>query len=173
MGLLLVEVLLVRGGREKMDMVESEVVGMADKVEEAAIMEVPPDPATLVGLGASLAVNGGEASDFQRAVDIEVVAEVLGEAIESLKSGKVPYHSQHQLVAKTVETKTFLKPLEIATMAQSRSLIQEQDYRLKQVPKEPTSSDEKPDRSHFMSKRHPIVCDGRLSTDFGGGQQLI
>ena len=105
MGLLLVGVLLVREGREKMDMVESEVVGMADKVEEAVIMEVPQDPATLVGLGASLAVNGDEASDFQMAVDIEVVAEVLGEAIESLKSSKVICHSQHQLVVKTVKTK--------------------------------------------------------------------
>lgn len=85
-------------------MVESEVVGTADKVEEAVTTEVLQDLATSVALGASPAVNGGEASAFQRAVDIEVVAEVLGEAIEGLKSSKEICHSQHQLVIKTVGT---------------------------------------------------------------------
>lgn len=102
MGLSLAGEVLVREGREKMDMVALEVVGTADKVDEAPTMEVLPGLTTLVGLGVYLAVNGGGANGFQTAADIEVVAEAVGEAIENLVSSKEISYSQHQLVVRTV-----------------------------------------------------------------------
>lgn len=80
--MLLVGVLLDREGKEKMDMVESEVEAMVDKADGVVTTEVLLDQWTLAVLGVSLAVNGGVASDFQTVVDFEVVAEVPGEAID-------------------------------------------------------------------------------------------
>lgn len=174
----MVEVLSVHEGQGRMDMAESEVVAMVDKVDrvdEADTKGVLLDQRTLGMLGISLAVNGGEASDFQTAAEVEVVVKVLGEAIDhGLEPGITPHTASIGGEAGWNEVLPQLS-LNKTTTAHSRCWVQEQeqDYRLKQVLKEAVFSVEKPDRFHFLSKRRHLGCGGRLSTGFGGGQQHV
>ena len=154
MAVLLVGVLLDLEGKEKMDMVESEVEAMVGKADGVVTMEVLLDQWTLAVLGVSLAVNGGVASDFQTVVDFEVVAEVPGEAIDL--SGRPRYSSLGNLSGRDRGGSVWIpKPslVGIATM-HSRCLPQEPDSRPKQVPKKPSSLVEKADPSHSMFNRH-------------------